>query len=71
MFEFDPMLEEINAFLALRGYPPFAGINQFTSEQWFDFSQIAMYQYRNIALCHTFRQLGIQTSPKISITNIR
>jgi len=24
MFEFDPMLEEINAFLALRGYPPFS-----------------------------------------------
>ena len=71
MFEFDPMLEEINAFLVLRGYPPFSHINQFTSEQWFDFSQIAMYQYRNIALSHIFRQLGIQTSPKISITNIR
>ena len=71
MFELDPMVEEINVFLALRGYPPCSDINQFTSEQWFDFSQIAMYQYRNIALCHTFRQLGIQTSPKISITNIR
>lgn len=68
MFELDPMVEEIiNAFLALRGYPPFAGINQFTSEQWFDFSQIAMYQYGNIALWHIFRQLGIQTSPKIHI----
>ena len=31
MFELDPMVEEIiNAFLALRGYPPFAGINKFT-----------------------------------------
>ena len=67
MFEIDPMVEEINAFLALRGYPPFAGINQFTSEQWFDFSQIAMYQYRNITLWHLFKHFGIETSPKINI----
>jgi len=68
MFELNPTVEEINAFLALRGYPPFAGINQFTSEQWFDFSQIAMYQYRNIALCHIFKQFGIETAMKIPIT---
>ncbi|WP_151805200.1 hypothetical protein [Acinetobacter bereziniae] len=68
MFELNPTVEEINAFLALRGYPPFAGINQFTSEQWFDFSQIAMYQYRNIALGHIFKQFGIETAMKIPIT---
>lgn len=67
MSELNAMVEEINTFLALRGYPPCSDINQFTSEQWFDFSQIAMYQYRNIALCHIFRQLDIQTSPKIHI----
>jgi len=67
MFELDPMVEEINAFLALRGYPAFFDINQFTSEQWFDFSQIAMYQYGNIALCHIFKQFGIETSQKIHI----
>ena len=67
MSELNAMVEEINTFLALRGYPPFSDINPFTSEQWFDFSQIAMYQYRNIALSHIFRQLGIQTSPKINI----
>lgn len=67
MCELDSMVEEINAFLALRGYPPFFDINQFTSEQWFDFSQIAMYQYRNIALCHIFKQFGIETSAKIHI----
>jgi hypothetical protein len=67
MFELDPMVEEINAFLALRGYPPFSHINQFTSEQWFDFSQIAMHQYRNIALWYIFKQFGIETSPKIHI----
>lgn len=67
MFELNAMVEEINTFLALRGYPPFSDINQFTSEQWFDFSQIAMYQYRNIALCHIFKQFGIETSPKSHI----
>ncbi|POV72431.1 hypothetical protein C3422_19275 [Acinetobacter sp. ABNIH27] len=67
MCELDSMVEEINAFLALRGYSPFFDINQFTSEQWFDFSKIAMYQYRNIALCHIFKQFGIETSPTIHI----
>lgn len=67
MSELNAMVEEINTFLALRDYPPFSDINQFTSEQWFDFSQIAMYQYRNIALCHIFKQFAIETSPKIHI----
>jgi hypothetical protein len=67
MSELNVMVEEINTFLALRGYPPFYDINQFTSEQWFDFSQIAMYQHGNIALCHIFKQFGIETSPKIHI----
>lgn len=68
MFEFNQMVEEINVFLALRGYPPCSDINQFTSEQWFDFSQIAMYQYRNIGLCRIFKQFGIETAMKIPIT---
>lgn len=68
MSELNAMVEEINTFLALRGYPPCSDINQFTSEQWFDFSQIAMYQYRNIGLCHIFKQFGIETAMKIPIT---
>ncbi|MFL4391272.1 hypothetical protein [Acinetobacter baumannii] len=67
MFEFNQMVEEINAFLALRGYPPFVDINQFTSEQWFDFSQIAMYQYHNIALWHLFKRFDVETAIKIPI----
>ncbi|MBZ0435315.1 hypothetical protein [Acinetobacter baumannii] len=67
MSELNAMVEEINTFLALRGYPPFSVINQFTSEQWFDFSQIAMCQHRNIALFHIFKQFGIERSPKTHI----
>lgn len=58
---------EINDFLALQGYPPCLDINQFTSQQWFNFSQIALHQYRNIALWNLFKQFGIDTSPRIPI----
>jgi len=67
MSELNVMVEEINTFLALRGYPPFSDINQFTSEQWFDFSKISMNQYNNLALYHLFKQLGIETANKIPI----
>lgn len=58
---------EINDFLALQGYSPYLDINQFTSQQWFNFSQIALYKYRNIALWNLFKQFGIDTSPKTHI----
>lgn len=56
----------INNFLDLEGYSPCLDINQFTSEQWFHFSQIALH--RNIALWNIFKNFGIDTSPKIHIT---
>jgi len=64
MSEINTMAEEINTFLALRGYPPCSDINQFTSDQWFDLSQIAMYQYHNIALWYLFKQFSIERTMK-------
>ncbi|MDC5585383.1 hypothetical protein NRA63_08705 [Acinetobacter baumannii] len=67
MSEIDTMIEEMNTFLVQRGYPPCTDINQFTSEQWFDFSQIALNQYRNLALWDLFKQLGIDTANRSTI----
>jgi hypothetical protein len=55
----------INDFLALQGYPPCLDINQFISQQWFNFSQIAFNEYRNIALWNLFKQFGIDTSLRV------
>lgn len=67
MSEIDTMIEEMNTFLVQRGYPPFTDINQFTSEQWFDFSQIALNQYRNLALWDLFKKFGIDTASRSTI----
>lgn len=64
MSEIKKMQEEINTFLFLRGYPPCFDINQFTFEQWFDFSQIALNQYRNLALMDLFKKFAIDTATK-------
>ncbi|MDS7968662.1 hypothetical protein RMB12_16690 [Acinetobacter sp. V117_2] len=67
MFEIDKMQEEMNTFLVQNGYPPCSHINQFTSEQWFDFSQISSNQYRNLALGDLFRKFAIDTATKTPI----
>lgn len=67
MSEVDTMMKEINTFLAQIGYPPCSHINQFTSEQWFDFSQIALNQYRSLALEDLFRKFAIVTATKTPI----
>lgn len=67
MSEVDAMLQEINTFLVQNGYPSCSHINQFTSEQWFDFSKIASNQYRCLALGDLFKKFGIDTATKTPI----
>ncbi|MDC4400984.1 hypothetical protein NQ640_00545 [Acinetobacter baumannii] len=67
MSKVDAMLQEINTFLVQNGYPPCSHINQFTSEQWFDFSKIASNQYRHLALGDLFKKFGIDTATKTPI----
>ncbi|WP_375038730.1 hypothetical protein [Acinetobacter sp. RW6] len=61
------MIKEMNTFLVENGYPPCSDINQFTSEQWFDFSQIASNQYRNLALGDLFKKFALDTAIKTPI----
>lgn len=67
MSESNNIVEDINNFLVSRGYSSDSDINRFTSEQWFDFAQIAMNEYQDIALSYLLRQLGIETAIRTSM----